>query len=209
VPALSLVLRGAALGAAVLALAACGSASGADHSTAPTCSSALRAGWQRLANRIHAPVYCPTWMPQPLDGRIGAGDSGGPYVERNGAYLASFIYQDPNPSATYEVHVNLRGYPGRTSVPVCQDTVTAGSKILHPRIPCFADPHGHRQFGSDRVTIYTANQGADTWHVLYAWRHAGSLYAVSEHVVTPNTYQRVVANLDRIMRGLVLIRPGS
>ena len=24
-----------------------------------------RAGWQRLANRIDAPVYCPGWLPDP------------------------------------------------------------------------------------------------------------------------------------------------
>ena len=35
------------------------------------CPSAWARGWQQLANRIQAPVYCPTWMPNPLDGKIG------------------------------------------------------------------------------------------------------------------------------------------
>ena len=40
-----------------------------------TCPQAWKAGWQRLANRIHHMVYCPNWMPSPIDantsGRIG------------------------------------------------------------------------------------------------------------------------------------------
>ncbi len=34
-----------------------------------TC--AHRAGWQQLANRIGADVYCPGWLPDPLIGQIG------------------------------------------------------------------------------------------------------------------------------------------
>jgi len=51
------------------------------------------------------------------------------------------------------------------------------------------------------------NQDADQWHVLLAWRHAGSLYTVSEHVIRPYTYRQVVPNLDRLLRSLVLVRP--
>jgi len=57
--------------------------------------------------------------------------------------------------------------------------------------------------------VYTANQGADQWHVLYAWRHRGSLYAISEHVTPPFTYARVVRNLNRMLTNLVLVRPKS
>jgi len=45
--------------------------------------------------------------------------------------------------------------------------------------------------------------------VLYAWRRAGTLYAVSEHVTPPYTYGQVVSNLNRMMRGLVLVRPAG
>jgi hypothetical protein len=82
-------------------------------------------------------------------------------------------------------------------------------KITHPKMPCFEDPRGKRRFGSTQVTVYTANQGADQWHVLYAWHRRGSLYTLSEHVAPPYTYAQVLSNLDRMMRGLVLIRPGS
>jgi hypothetical protein len=59
------------------------------------------------------------------------------------------------------------------------------------------------------ASVYTANQGADQWHVLYAWRRAGSLYTISEHVAPPFTYSKVVQNLDRMLRGLVLIPPSA
>lgn len=105
--------------------------------------------------------------------------------------------------------MNFRGYPGRTAIPVCEDTLTVNGKTVHPKIPCFADPHGRKQFGTRTVTVYTANQGVDQWHVLYAWREAGSLYTISEHVVLPYSYAQVVGNLDRIMRGLVHLRPAA
>ena len=175
--------------------------------TSPTCPRGWRPGWQKLANQVKVPVYCPSWLPDPLVGKIGPLGSA-KYVS-NGSYLVAFFWLDNTGLQTSEVHVNLRGYPGRTRTPVCEDTVTVKGKILHPKIPCFDDPHGTKRFGSTRVTVYTANQGADQWHVLYAWRHAGSLYALSEHIALPYTYKQVLANLDRMMRGLVLLRPSA
>jgi len=49
------------------------------------------------------------------------------------------------------------------------------------------------------------NQDADQWHILYAWRHAGSLYTVSEHVAPPLNYAKVRVVLNQILRGLVLV----
>jgi len=51
------------------------------------------------------------------------------------------------------------------------------------------------------------NQDADQWHILLAWKHRGSLYTVSEHVIAPYTYRQVVKNLDRLLAGLVVVRP--
>ena len=39
--------------------------------------------------------------------------------------------------------------------------------------------------------------------------HHGGLYTVSEHVIKPYTYRMVVKNLDRLLAGLVLVRPES
>lgn len=191
---------------ALVAGAACGGGSasqamkptsqtqGNQPASAPVCPPAWRAGWQHLANRIHVPVYCPSWLPDPLTGEIGGPWQGIDSVLKDGSYLMGFLWYEANAA---EVHVNLRGYPGTTSIPQCNGK------------PCFNDSAGTRDIGGLEVETFTVNRGADTWHVLYAWRDQGSLYTVSQHVV-PDLglpYGKVVANLDRIVRGLVRIAP--
>ena len=212
---ISILAAAATLALLVLAAAGCGGgndpapkAASATSSVAHVCPAAWRAGWQKLADQVKAPVYCPTWLPQPLTGKIGTIGSGR-YVEPDRSYLIAFFWLENTPTQAEEVHVNLRGYPGRTKIPTCEDTVTVKGKVLHPKIPCFDDVRAHKRFGKTRVTMYTANQGADQWHVLYAWRRNGSLYTLSEHIAPPYTYRQVVANLDRMMRGLVLLPPAK
>ena len=66
------------LAAVVLVASGCGadtatsSKAAARRPSAPTCPATWRPGWQRLANRIHAPVYCPSWLPDPLTGAANA-----------------------------------------------------------------------------------------------------------------------------------------
>jgi hypothetical protein len=207
------ILGAAAIALLVLLASGCGGAddpapkaASATASVAHVCPAAWRSGWQKLADQVKAPVYCPTWLPQPLTGKIGTLGSGR-YVEPDRSYLIAFFWLENTPTQAEEVHVNFRAYPGRTRIPTCEDTVTVKGKVLHPRIPCFDDARAHKRFGKTRVTMYTANQGADQWHILYAWRHNGSLYTLSEHIAPPFTYRQVVANLDRMMRGLVLLQP--
>jgi hypothetical protein len=139
-------------------------------------------------------------MPDPLDARIGGAYANGESVSRDRSYLISFIWREPGSG---EVHVNLRGYPGRPRIPTCSDLDT------NKAVPCFSDPRGSVRRGDIAVRIYTANQGADQWHVLYAWRRGGSLYAISEHVTPPYTYARVVRNLNRMLASLVVVPPKS
>ena len=172
------------------------------------CPSKAIRGWQKLARRIDAPVYCPTWLPDPLDGVIGSRWNNIDSVSRDRSYLESWVWQETGPGAAGgELHVNLRGYPGVTKIPTCEDTQTVNGVVRHPKLPCFADLHGHRRAGSIVATVYTVNQGADQWHVLYAWRRGGSLYTISEHVAPPLDYAKVVRNLDRMLHSLVLVKP--
>jgi hypothetical protein len=196
--------------AAALALVATGC--GAERAAQPSakaaskrgCSARALAGWRRLASRIHTSVYCPSWMPDPFDGVIGGRWNTINSVSKDGSYLIGFIWQEVGSG---ELHVNLRGYPGRTRIPTCIDVNTVNGVTHRTKIACFADPSGHRRVAGIDATVYAANQDADRWHVLYAWRHNGSLYALSEHVVAPLNYAKVVANLDRMLRSLVLVRP--
>ena len=175
---------------------------GAAAST-PQCPAKALPGWKKLARRIDAPVYCPRWLPDPLDGVIGSRWSNIDAVSHDRSYLESWVWQETGLGAAGgELHVNLRGYPGRTRIPKCVDADTAKRNL----IPCFADPHGTVSANGIKATVYTVNQDADQWHILYAWRHRGSLYTVSEHVAPPLNYAKVRVYLNRILRGLVLVR---
>jgi hypothetical protein len=173
---------------------------------APAC--AYRNGWQKLANRIEAPVYCPGWIPNPLTAQIGGHWNNINSVDPDGSYLIGFIWQESFGLNTQEVHVNLRGYPGTTKIPTCQDVSTVAGVTHRKNIPCFQDPRGRVTSANGTVaTMYTVNHGADTWHVLLAWRHGGGLYSLSEHVADPLTYKQVLANLKTMFDRLVLVRP--
>lgn len=187
---------------------ACGS--GVDTSSkakattaALSCPSGWKAGWQKLADRVRAPVYCPAWVPSPLTAQIGGQWSTGASVGKDRSYLAGFIWFEKGS----EVHVNFRGYPGRAKIPLCRNDEDAGGKRVKTFIPCFSDPKGTKTIGPYKVTLYTVNRDADQWHLLYAWHKDGSLYTASEHVAPPFGYQRVLQNLDKMMRNLVLLQP--
>jgi hypothetical protein len=193
---------------AALALFASGCSSGektvrAAAPAKPRC--AHPAGWQKLANRIKAPVYCPGWLPDPLTSQIGGRWNNIDAVDPDRSYLESFVWQETGMGAGGgELHVNLRGFPGRTAIPKC----TRGGKAKG-RIPCFSDPHGRVRASGIDATMYTVNQDADQWHVLLAWHAHGGLYTVSEHVAPPLTFAHVVAYLKRELRSLVLIEPSA
>ncbi|HEY5057894.1 MAG TPA: hypothetical protein VII51_02650 [Gaiellaceae bacterium] len=192
----------AALAALVLAVPAFGAPAGpASH-----CPAAWTAGWQRLANKIQAPVYCPTWMPNPLDGKIGGQYQDIYSISKDRSYLVSFLEHGDLGSG--DVHVNFRGYPGRTMIPTCATIIPNGKKTIHGTTPCFADAAGKEKGANITATVYRVNQDADQWHILLAWKYHGSLYTVSQHVIVPyDSATRVLQNLHHVLNSLVLVRP--
>lgn len=190
----------------VAALALLVAVPGGSAAAKRSCPTAWAAGWQKLANRIQAPVYCPTWMPNPLDAKIG-----GQYIDINSigkdrSYLISFLEHGDEGSG--DVHVNFRGYPGRTTIPTCTTVIPNGKKSIRGKTACFSGANGTTRANGINATIYMVNQDADQWHILLAWRHQGSLYTVSEHVIKPYlSATLVMKNLDRLLAGLVLVRP--
>jgi hypothetical protein len=168
------------------------------------------AGWRDLADRIEAPVYCPGWMPTPLTSQIGGPWNNIRSVDADRSYLMGFVWQENALGGNVqEVHVNLRGYPGSTRIPTCQDVTTVAGTTHRKNIPCFQDPHGRVRANGIAATMYTVNHGADSWHVLLAWKRGGSLYSVSEHVAAPLTYTQVIRNLKHMLRRLVLVTPSA
>jgi len=195
----------ALLGACALLAAGCGGAKKAASAppapAKPVC--AHKAGWQKLANRIKAPVYCPSWLPDPLSGQIGAVDNNINSVSSDRSYLESWVWQDTDLGGTSgELHVNLRGYPGRHTIPLCT-TGGIGSRV----VPCFANPNGKVDLAGIHATMYTVNQDADEWHIALVWRAYGGLYTVSEHVAPPLTADHVIRYLRHELRDLVVIKP--
>jgi hypothetical protein len=202
----------AACAALALAASGCGSSTPPRASKAAAKATACRwqAGWQRLANRIGAAVFCPNWLPDPLTGQIGGRWNNIDSVDPDRSYLEGFVWQETGPGAAGgELHVNLRGYPGTTKIPTCQDTILGGPRVRHVDIPCFADPQPPTNVSGYRVTEYRVNQGADQWHVLYAWNDHGSLYTASEHVAPPVSFAKAKLYLAKILRNLVRIEPAE
>jgi hypothetical protein len=182
-------------------------AQGAAASRRAGCPAAWSKGWHALANKVEAPVYCPLWMPNPLDAQIGGQYQDIYSIGADRSYLVSFLAHGDLGSG--DVHVNFRGYPGRTRIPRCPTLILEGSKSIRGITPCFADAAGTVRAGPIAATVYRVNQGADQWHILLAWRYHGSLYTVSEHVINPyDSAQRVLKNLQRLLQSLVLVNPG-
>lgn len=188
----------------VVAVAAVAAAADGGAAAAPkTCPKAWQATWQKLANRIKAPVFCPSWLPDPLTGQIGGRWNNINSVSKDRSYLIGFVWQEIG----QEIHINLRGYPGVTKVPTCRNIQLVEGKKHVTAVPCFDDARGQKTIGGFRVTEYTVNQDADQWHVLYAWRYKGSLYTLSQHVAPPLTFPMVVRDLNRELSSLVLVNP--
>jgi len=186
----------AAAAAAVLAVLFAPAASAGSRQ----CPQQWAEGWQALANKVQSPVYCPTWMPNPLDAKIGGQYEDIYSISRDRSYLVSFLEHGDLGSG--DVHVNFRGYPGRLAVPKCPAPVGHGST------PCFSNPVAKLSANGIRATVYQVNQGADQWHILLAWHYRGTLYAVSEHVIPPYRFSTQVRhNLSLLLKSLVLVRP--
>jgi hypothetical protein len=191
-----------------LAAAGCGgselaSAPAPQNTQARSCPTAWQAGWQRLADRIDAPVYCPSWMPSPLTAEIRGPWNNINSVDPDRSYLIGFVWQEKG----QEIHVNLRAYPGVTRIPTCRSIELVGGKKHESKVPCFSDKRETKRIAGVAADVFTVNQDADQWHVLYAWRHEGSLYTLSQHIAPPMTFPMVIRTLDRMMRSLVLVEP--
>src|SRR6478672_4700358 len=200
-----LLTIGLLLGACALLAGGCGETKTASAApvAVPKPRCAHPAGWQKLANRIKAPVYCPGWLPDPLTSQIDGKWSNGNSVSPDRSYLESFVWQETGPGAAGgELHVVLRGYPGVTKIPTCR---TGGADSRN--VPCFDEPRGNISAGGITARLYTVNQDADAWHAALLWRRSGTLYTLSEHVAPPLTFNKVVQYLKRELGALTLIRP--
>src|SRR6185437_4396883 len=126
---------------------------GAAAAPKTACPAAWAHGWQKLADKVGAAVYCPTWMPNPLDAHIGGQYQDIYSIGKDRSYLVSFLEHGDLGSG--DVHVNFRGYPGRSTIPTCP------GQVGHGTTPCFSNPVAHLNANGIHATVYQVNQGAD------------------------------------------------
>ena len=138
----------------------------ASAANARGCPAEWRTRWQQLANTIHAPVYCPNWLPNPLVGDL----EHAPSVDPDHSYQAGF--HDPE-LISAETHVVLSGYPKKTRPPRCEDIST------ERMTSCWLERSGRKRVGDLTVTVYERALGHESRHLVYAWNDRGSLYVAS------------------------------
>lgn len=196
------------VGASALLATGCGASKAAAPKPVVTHSQpcAHPAGWQKLADKVGVPVYCPGWLPDPLTSQIDGKWSNGNSVSADKSYLESFVWQETGAGAAGgELHVVLRAYPGVTKIPTCR---TGGSDSRN--VPCFAGPRGTITAGGITAQVYSGpSQDMDAWHAVALWRKNGTLYTMSEHVAPPLSYNKVVSYLRRELASLVVIKPSA
>ena len=156
--------------------------SGGATTQASRCAS-WRAAGRSSPPRSGRTVYCPSWIPDPLTGQIGGRWNNIDSTSKDRSYLIGFVWQERNE----EIHINLRGYPGVTKIPTCRNIELVGGKKHVTRSRASPTRTVRRTSAASEVTTYSVNQDADQWHLLYAWRHKGSLYTLSEHIAPPFT----------------------
>ena len=125
-------------------------------------------------------MYCPGWMPNPLDGRIGGEWNGLRLVDKHGGFLVSFIYQE---TGSGEVHVNFHRWPS-TRMPRCR------AETSKRKIPCYSDPAGRVQRERDRRDAVHGVARRRPVAPLVSVAHDGATYVVSEHVAPPYSFTR-------------------
>jgi hypothetical protein len=201
-----LLTIGLLLGACAILASGCGEAKTASAApvAVPKPRCAHPAGWQKLANKVKAPVYCPGWLPDPLTSQIDGKWSNGNSVSPDRSYLESFVWQETGPGvAGGELHVVLRGYPGVTKIPTCR---TGGADSRN--VPCFDGLRGTVKAGGITAKLYSGpNQDMDAWHAVLLWHRNGTMYTLSEHVAPPLTFNKTVSYLKRELASLVLLKP--
>jgi hypothetical protein len=177
----------------VVGAAACGSSKEASGSKPKpnACPRAWAASWQMWTNRVGMKLYCPGWLPSPIDGVIHGQWNTARVPDRQ--WQLGYAWLENGEL----VHVVFEGYPPGTFPPTCEGE------------PCFsgAETKTEHIAGHD-VTWYDRNLASHTGHVAAIFRSFGNVYVISIHVASPVTTTDVAkADLRHIIRSLALLTP--
>ena len=157
--------------AVVVTAAACGSGSGSSGSKAAApsgCAKAWKAGWQTWTDKVGMPVWCPGWMPSPIDAIIH-GQWNTARIEQHQWQLGYAWLEEGQ-----LVHVVFEGYPAGTFPPRCEG------------VPCFGgEEAGSERVGGHVVHWYDHNHSSHSGHIAGIFRSGTDTYVVSIHVASP------------------------
>jgi hypothetical protein len=187
-------IRAAAVAAVLLVTLACGTGSGrSGTSDAPHCPPGRAASWQRFADRVHMPVFCPAWLPVQLDGSVSGPDTTVASPGRH--WQVQLVWRADDFSQL--IHVVFEGFAPGTWPPDC------GGEH------CFGGAAGSETIAGHRVTWYADDRGSSTGHIAAAFRSGRNRYTVSLHVIDPYTAASARATVRRIVAGLVPTPPSG
>jgi hypothetical protein len=157
--------------AVAVTAAACGSggASSGSKTAAPTgCAKAWKTGWQTWSDKVGMPVWCPGWMPSPIDAIIH-GQWNTARIEQHQWQLGYAWLEEGQ-----LVHVVFEGYPEGTFPPRCEG------------VPCFGgEEAGSERVGGHVVHWYDHNHASHSGHIAGIFRSGTDTYVVSIHVASP------------------------
>jgi hypothetical protein len=138
-------------------------------------------------------IYCPGWLPSPIDGVIHGQWNTARVPDKQWQLGYAWLEQGEL------VHVVFEGYPPGTFPPSCEGTPCFGGR--EPRV----EPVGGRG-----VTWYDHNLASHTGHIAAIFHAGGNVYVISIHVASPVSTPAVAkSDLRHIIRSLAPVRPGG
>ena len=183
------------LAVVVVVVAACGSSGGSSGSSPKpnVCPKAWAASWQTWADRVGMTIYCPGWLPSPIDGVIHGQWNTARVPDKQWQLGYAWLEQGEL------VHVVFEGYPPGTFPPDCEGT------------PCFGGREPQtEQLAGRTVTWYDHNLASHTGHIAAIFHANGNIYVISIHVASPvSTAADAKTDLRHIIRSLAPVRPGG
>src|SRR6185312_6625680 len=124
---------------------------GSAASSAPTCPKEWAADWQAWADKVGMTVWCPTYLPSPIDGRIGPANEYNTARSPGRHWQLGYVWRDEDFSGL--VHIVFEGMPDKLWPPRC------GGML------CFAGPSGRSVVAGHDVRWYIHNMGSSSGHI--------------------------------------------
>jgi hypothetical protein len=183
------------LAVVVVVVAACGSSDSSSGSKpqATVCPKAWAASWQTWADQVGMTIYCPGWLPSPIDGVIHGQWNTARVPDKQWQLGYAWLEQGEL------VHVVFEGYPPGTFPPNCEGTPCFGGR--EPKV---------EQVAGRAVTWYDHNLASHTGHIAAIFHASGNIYVISIHVASPvSTPADAKADLRHIIRSLAPVQPGA